>query len=141
MILSILRSIGALVLSLVLAFALVVGVEIFGAIFHPFPPDVDPSDMEVCRRQVATCPQWILAVSAVAWGAIVFIAAWVATRLGAHRHIAHGIVIGGFLCLAAGFNISMLPYPIWFNIANLILLPTATFWGARLASRPPPARS
>jgi hypothetical protein len=47
------RSVGAVLAGLVVAGVLVVGVEAFSSVVHPFPPDVDPTDYEVCKAHVA----------------------------------------------------------------------------------------
>lgn len=133
---SVLRSIGAILLSLVVAVALLIAVEGFSAIFHPFPPGVDPTDMEVCKAHVARYPGWVLAAAGVGWGGVAFATAWIATRLGAGRHRAHGIAIGSLLALAAAFNMVLLPYPIWFEVAMYVILPIAVFSATRLASAP-----
>src|SRR5688572_32400331 len=44
---SVTRSIAAVIAGLVLAMVLIVAVEVFSSLFHPFPPDVDPTDLEV----------------------------------------------------------------------------------------------
>src|SRR5262249_62052277 len=99
MIWSFARSAGAVLAGLVVASVLIVGVEVFGSIVHPFPPEVDPTDYEVCKAHVARYPAWVLAVAVVAWGLTTFVSAWLATRLGAGGHRAHGVV-GGLIVLA-----------------------------------------
>ena len=136
MIVKILRSAGAIIAGLVVAFVLIVGVEFFSAIFHPFPPGADPSDMEVCKAHVANYPGWVLGVCGLGWILTVFVSTWLATRLGTARHPAHGIVVGVLLFAAAGFNMLMLPYPIWFELLNVILFPSATLTGVKLSRRP-----
>ena len=133
---SFLRSVGSITLSLVVAMALIIAVEVVGGIFHPFPPGVDSSDYEMVKAHVVEYPRWILALAAVAWGATTFVSAWLATRLGAGRHPAHGIAVGSLLLLAAVSNIFMLPYPIWFDIANYLILPIAIFGAVKLGSQP-----
>src|SRR5262245_34863387 len=91
---SLVRSVGAVLAGLVVAAVLIVGVEGFGSIVHPFPPDVDPTDYEVCKAHVARYPAWVLAVAVVAWGLTTFVSAWLATRLGSGRRRAHGVVVG-----------------------------------------------
>jgi hypothetical protein len=126
------RSVGAVLAGLVVAAVLAVGVEAFSSVVHPFPPDVDPTDYEVCKAHVARYPAWVLAVGAAAWGLTTFVSAWLATRLGAGRHRAHGIVVGLILLALAVMNMSMLPYPIWFWVSNLVVLPLGFYLGARL---------
>ena len=134
MIRSLMRSVGAIIASLVVAMMLIIAVEAISAIFHPFPPGVDTSDIEVVKAYVAKYPHWGLALAVVGWGGTVFASAWLATRLGAGRHPAHGIAVGALLFLAAAFNMFMLPYPIWFVIANLLIFPLGIFWAVRFAS-------
>jgi len=136
MIVSILRSVGSVVAGLIVAFIPIVAAEIFGSIYHPFPPDVDPSDFEVCKAHVARFPTWVLAVGAAFWATAPLAGAWVATRLGTGRHSAHGIVVGALLLALAGMNMAMLPYPIWFPIVNVLTFPLGTILGVRLAKNP-----
>ena len=128
---SILRSIGAVILSLVVA--LVIAVEGVSAVLHPFPPGFEGTPDEM-HEHVARYPGWILALAMVGWGGITFVSTWIATRLGTRRHPAHGIAIGLLLLLAVIFNMYLLPYPIWFEVLNLIVLPIGIYCGARLGS-------
>ena len=134
MIRSLMRSVGAIIASLVVAMMLIIAVEAISAIFHPFPPGVDTSDIEVVKAYVAKYPHWGLALAVVGWGGTVFASAWLASRLGTGRHPAHGIGVGSLLFLAAAFNMFKLPYPIWFVVANLLILPLGIFLAVRLAS-------
>lgn len=134
---SLVQSGGAVLLGLVVATVLIIGVEVFSSIVHPFPPDVDPTDFEVCKAHVARYPWGVLLLGALAWGLTTFLSAWLATRLGSGRHRAHGIVVGAILLALAIMNMSMLPYPIWFWACNLILFPLGFYWGARLGGPQP----
>lgn len=127
-----LRSFGSVIAGLIVALILVIGVEGASSILHPFPPGVDPTDMEVCKAHVARYPAGILALVVVVWGLTVFVSSWLATRLGTARHPAHGIVVGSLLLAAVAFNMSMLPYPAWFWI-NLLVFPVAFIAGAKQA--------
>ncbi len=129
-------SAGAIVVSLVAAMALIIAVEVVTIFFHPFPEGADTTDHEIVEAHVAKFPQWVLAIGVVGWGVTTFVSAWIATRLGAGRHPAHGIVIGSLLLLAAVFNMFMLPYPVWFELANLLIPPLAIFAAVRCGRAP-----
>jgi hypothetical protein len=131
------RGVGAVLAGLVVAAVLVVGVEAFRSVVHPLPPDVDPTDYEVCKAHVARYPAWALAVGAAAWGLTTFLSAWLATRLGSGRHRAHGIVLGLILLALVIMNMSMLPYPIWFWVSNLVVFPLGFYLGAKLGGPRP----
>ena len=128
---SIIRSVGSVILSLVVALVLVIALEGASAVLHPFPPGFEGTHDEMVEH-VARYPGWVLAVVVVAWGTTTFISTWLATRLGAGRHPAHGIVVGLLLLLAVIFNMYVLPYPIWFEVLNLVVFPLGSYYGAKL---------
>src|SRR5260370_36795488 len=108
---SMVGSVGAVLVGLVTAMFLIVGIEYFSSIVHPFPPGVDPTDYEVCKAHVARYPAWVLLLVVLGWGLTTFLSSWLATRLGSGRYLAHGIVVGSILLALAVMNMSMLPYP------------------------------
>ena len=125
------RSVASVILSLLLAFVLVIAVEGFSAVVHPFPPGFNGTPDEMYEH-VARYPDWVLAVVVVAWGVTVFASTWLAIRVGAARHPAHGIVVGLLLLLAVVFNMYMLPYPLWFEVLNLVVFPLGIYCGVKL---------
>ena len=125
------RTIGAIVVALLAAFALIVGVELFSAVVHPFPPDFDGTEEEVCQH-VERYPAWVLAVVVPAWAGTALVSSWIAGRLG---NRACGVIVGLILLAALILNISMLPYPIWFEVACVISLLCATVLGLYLSRR------
>lgn len=133
---ALLRSLGALALGILVVLVGVAGVEALGAVLHPFPPGLDPLDLEACRVHVSRFPASVLALVVVLWGAIAGAGSWVATRLGHRRHAAHGIGVGLLSLAAVAFNLSMLPYPGWFWI-NLLTVPSCALLAARWAGPAP----
>lgn len=129
---SVLRSLSAIAAGLVFAFALVVAVELFSAVVHPFPEDFTGSQEEVCQH-VERYPAWVLAVAAAAWAGLSLVSTWTAARLG---YWWCGLAVGLLLVAALILNLSMLPYPIWFKAGTLIAIPVAVAGGITLASRP-----
>lgn len=129
------RVVGAIVVGMFVAFILVIAVEFFSAIVHPLPADFGGTTEEMCKH-VERYPHWVLAVVVPAWAATAFAGTWIAGRLG---NLGSGIFIGAFLLAAVVFNISMLPYPIWFKIACLIAIPCGILLALYLLSRNVPA--
>ena len=119
-----LQIIAGTVAGLAVVFGLVIVVEIFSNWVHPLPPESEHS-MEIMCAHVAAYPHWVLAAVVPMWGATAFAGAWVAGSIG--RWLASAIV--AVLVLAAlAFNVSMLPYTLWFKgvmpmaaIASLVL--------------------
>ena len=128
---SIVRSAGAVIAGLVAAMVFVVGTEIVWAVVYPFPPGVDPHDPEVCKAYFAKLPADAYVIAVAGWGLAVLSGTWVATRLGAGRHPAPGLVVGSLLLAAAVMNMLMLPCPIGFWVGNLVVFPSATYLGTK----------
>lgn len=111
-----LRAIGAFVAAMLVAFVLVVAVEMFSAVVHPFPADFDGSMEQTCAH-VARYPTWVLALVVPAWGFTAWLSTWIAKRIGG---LGPAISVGIFLTLAVVYNVSILPYPLWFKVVMVI---------------------
>ncbi len=123
---TVLRTAGAIAAGIAITMVLVVAVEFFSSIVHPFPEDFDGS-LEEMAEHVERYPHWVLAVVVVAWGFTALAATWTAGRLGNRGSAAF---IGVLLLAAVVFNIAQLPYPLWFTITCpiVILLAAAAGW-------------
>jgi hypothetical protein len=124
------RTLAVIFVGMLVAFALVVVVEFLGAVVHPIPEDFGGTKEEMCRH-VEAFPHWVLAVVVVAWALTAFAGTWIARRLG---NLFSFAIVGMLLLAGLVFNISMLPYPAWFKIATLVVIPAAIFAGGRLST-------
>lgn len=122
------RTLLAVVAGMALAFVLVVAVEMFSAVVHPFPPGLDPNAPGSIPAHVQRYPGWVLAVAGLMWGATAAAATWVASRIGGRLA---GALVTLLLASALAFNLSMLPYVMWFKIA----MPAAFFLACLLGIR------
>ncbi|TWT29411.1 hypothetical protein [Blastopirellula retiformator] len=119
---NILRTIAGIFVGLLVLFVLIIAVEAFSAVVHPFPPGFEGTQDEICAH-VERYPGWVLAAVVPMWGATAFAAVWVAGKLG---QFYAATFVGFLLNLALISNLAMLPYPLWFKGACLLLLPLAT---------------
>jgi hypothetical protein len=126
-----LRTLAAVFIGLFVAFVLIVAVELFGDVVHPLPKDFEGTMEEMCRH-VERYPQWVLAVVVPMWGLAALVSTWIAQRIG---NLYSAGVVGLLLLSGLVFNISKLPYPIWFKIVNLLVIPAAIVAGSRLSGR------
>ena len=126
-----LRGIAGVLIGLIVAFVLVVALELFSAVVHPVPEGFTGTMEEMCRL-VENYPQWILAVAVAAWAVTALLSTWVAKKIG---NLYSALIVGLLLLAALVMNLSMLPYPIWFKVANLIAIPGAIAAGLQLSRR------
>lgn len=124
------RAILGLLAGLAIAFLLVIAVELFSAVVHPFPEGFEGTKEEVCAH-VEKYPAWVLAAVVPMWALVVFCSCWIARKIGGSFT---ALLVGALLFVAVGFNQWMLPYPIWFEVANYIAFPLA-IWGAISSNR------
>lgn len=128
---TVVRAVGAIIAGMLVAFILLIAVELFSAVVHPFPADFGGTMDEMCRH-VERYPHWVLAVVVPTWAGTAFASTWIAGRLG-NRGCA--LLIGLFLVTALVFNVAKLPYPMWFKVASLIAIPCGIVCGLYLSSR------
>jgi hypothetical protein len=127
---SALRILLAVVAGMALAFALVVAVEFFSSVVHPFPAGFDGNIPAHVRRY----PHWVLRVVVLMWGATAAAATWVASRIGGRLA---GALVTLLLASALAFNLSMLPYVMWFKVAMPAAFFVACLLGIRYGRRAP----
>lgn len=126
-----LRFLGAIVAGIAVAMILALAVEFFCALAHPFPEDFDGSIEATCLH-VEQCPAWVLALVVPGWAGVALAGMWTAGRIGGRASAA---VVGLILLAAVLLNISMLPYPLWFETASVLAIAAAGAGGYRLSGR------
>jgi len=114
-----------------LAFILVIAVEAFSAVVHPIPADFRGTMDEMCQH-VARYPNWVLGVVVILWSATALCGVWIAIRVG---NLIAGITVTALLGIAIVFNVTLLPYPLWFKIVMLSCFPLGCLIGIWQANR------
>lgn len=132
---TILRTLLAGVGALVVTMLLLIAVELASAVVHPMPPDSRGTHEEVCAH-VARYPAWVLAAVVPIWAATAFVGAWIAGRFGS---LIGGLFVGALIFAALAFNLSMLPYPLWFKGGCLLAIPLAIAAALYASRRAPTA--
>ena len=136
--LSALRSIAAVVAGFVVASIVMMIIESINGRFL-FPELGKAAEgvtvREKIRALVAGAPVGALLVVIVGWILGGIAGGWTTARLSARSTLRHGLVLGALLMLAGVANNLMIPPPLWFWIASLVVLMPAAYFGARLAPR------
>jgi tetrahydromethanopterin S-methyltransferase subunit G len=127
----VLRTIFGIVAGLVVGFVLVIAVELFSAVVHPVPEGFGGTMEEMCQH-VERYPRWVLAVVVPVWSVTALLSTWTARRIG---NLYSAAIVGLLLIAGLAFNVSKLPYPMWFKVATLIAIPIAAIAGGRLFPR------
>jgi hypothetical protein len=133
---SALRSIAAVVAGFIAASIVMMIVEtINGRVLYPELAKAAEgvTDRETIRALFAKAPLGALLVVIVGWILGGVAGGWTTARIAARATARHGLILGALLTLAGIANNLMLPPPLWFWIASLVVLLPAAYLGVRLA--------
>jgi len=110
-----LRTVLGIVAGVVLAFVVLMGLEMAGHAAMPPPAGLDPTNPEDLKRMVASSPMAAKAWVVFAWFAATVAGGWLARRLS--RTGWAGWAIAGLIAAGGVANILMIPHPLWMQIA------------------------
>lgn len=132
------RLMAAVLMGLIVAFAITFAIELLNSRIYPLPPGTDYRDAASMRAALATLPPQALIGVLVGWFVAAVASAWVAMRIarGDRRPVW---LLGLLLLVAAIANMTLFPHPIWFWVIGVALYPVAIMLGIRLGTRPAPA--
>ena len=133
---SALRSIAAVVAGFIAASIVMIIIEtINGRVLYPELAKAahGVTDRETIRTLLAAAPVGPFLVVIAGWILGGVAGGWATARVAAQATAGHGVVLGALLTLAGVANNLMIPPPLWFWIASLVVLMPAAYMGARLA--------
>jgi len=96
------------------------------------------TDREAIRSLMASAPASAFLVVIFGWALGSLCGGLVAAWIGRRAHTGHALVLGVLLTLSGVANNLMIPPPLWFWVAGLVVLIPAACAGARFAPRPTP---
>ncbi|MGZ9099612.1 MAG: hypothetical protein ACXW3O_07915 [Brevundimonas sp.] len=110
-----LRTILGIVAGVVLAFVVIMALEMVSYVAFPPPAGLDPADPEDLKRIAAAAPMAAKVWVVFCWFAGALAGGWLARRLS--RTTWAGWVIAGLIALGGIANVMMIPHPLWMQIA------------------------
>lgn len=102
---------------------LLIGVEMYSAVVHPFPPGFE-SNSQAIEHHIQNYPVWVLATIIPLWGLIAYTGTWVAIKLGTW---GSGYAIAVLMVIALLCCLTMFPYPWWFRLLQPLAVMVAIF--------------
>jgi hypothetical protein len=126
-----LRTILGIVAGVVLAFVIIMALEMVSYVAFPPPAGLDPADPEDVKRIVAAAPLAAKIWVVFCWFAGSLSGGWLARRLS--RTSWAGWVIAGLIAVGGIANVMMIPHPLWMQIAAV----AAPLLGGWLVTRLP----
>ena len=131
------RAVLGVIVGFVVAAVSVQVAEMISHRLYPFPPGTDMHDMEAIKNFVSTLPLTALLLVLGGWLFGTLIGTFVAAKIGRSRVPAY---ILGVILLCAGIgNSFVIPQPVWFTLASVVIFVAGTFAGIAMAKPPQPA--
>ena len=126
------RPLSGITAGMVVAFLVVIVVEMIGLqIFHQ-PEGMDPTNPDSVRQHLAEIPTGSFVTVLVAWALGAFAAPWVTRRIaGGTPGWPAWIVVGLFAAMCA-YNLMVIPGPRWMIAGALVGVGTASLLGLRI---------
>lgn len=130
-----LRTVLGIFVGLVCGVLIIAGWEGFVHKIFPRPGNLNFADKEAVNalmQQMPLSAYWLILVGYVF---AAFGGGAVATAIHQLKKILPAMVVAGLLMLAAAANFVMLPHPMWFIVASMIVYPMFAFIGAAMVLR------
>ncbi len=135
------RTAIGLIVGIVAGFVTVYLLEMLGHSIYPPPRGIDMTDMDALRDVMATMPAGALVIVLLAWILATLIGGTLAGWIARTRQKLLAGVVGGLILAGAVANMVLLPHPVWFVVAAIVLVPLATWIAGLLGTRLSPPRS
>ena len=123
------RHAGGVIAGFIVTFVIVQIAEMGVHAMHPFPAGMNTRDMTAVKAFVATLPVSAFLIVLAGW--FIGTAAGVFTAAKIARSRVTAWVLGALIICLGIVNSVIIPQPVWFTAASLVLYVVATMIGAR----------
>lgn len=127
------RAIFSVVAGLIVAVALIGGMNILTHELYPPPPGVDARNPDAIRELIAVMPVSGLLLIVVGWILGAGLGSHMAVRVAKRTVRWPGFLVGTLILLASLYNLFTIPHPIWFFVVAVVGVPLATWIGTQTA--------
>jgi len=126
------RKILAVVAGVILAGIITFAVQKIGHQVYPPPENLDMKNMEAMKAYVATLPMGPLLFVLLSYIVGSFAGGWLAAKIARTSQIHLPLTVGGVQLFFGLINLVMIPHPMWFAIASVIVFLPAAYFGGKL---------
>lgn len=133
------RSILAVIVGMLVAFVLIVCVEMLGMRVYPPPAGMDPANLESIKAAMAQIPLGALLFVLLAYTVGSVAGGWVAARFAPSAKLMHAMIVATLLFGAGLMNLMTIPHPPWFWVVSSVIYYLGAWSGAKAGGASPPA--
>jgi hypothetical protein len=128
-----LKNILSVVAGIMVAFMLIAGIEMLSHQIYSLPKNIDPNDKELMKNFMSEIPIGALIMILVAYMVGAFGGGIITGLMASEKRTQMGITTGVVLLILGISNLLMIPHPIWFSIASILLYVPAAYLGVLLS--------
>jgi len=127
------RSVLAVLAGVMAAFIAIMVVQQVSAMLYPPPPGFDPKDPAAVAALIGSLPLGAFLMVLLSYFLGALLGGYLAARLAPSRRTMHAGIIAVLLVVASILNLMAVPHPVWFAVANLLIVAVVPLFTARLA--------
>ena len=129
------KKILIVLLGIVCGSVLIYAVEAIGHLVYPPPEQMDLNDIEAMKAMIKTLPIGALLFVLLAYAVGSFGGGFIVTLFSKSRKPLLAIVVGVVLAIFGIINLFMIPHPVWFAVASILLYVPCAYMGSLIAKR------
>jgi hypothetical protein len=133
-----LRNIVSVVAGIIASAVLIAIVEVISHKIYPPPTGIDFNNKEVLKELMNTMPKGALLMVILAHAIGTFGGGVVTALIATEKRIMFSAITGGVVLIMGIVNLIMLPHPVWFAIADILVYIPFAYFGALLALKVKP---
>ena len=126
------RTVGGILAGIVVAYSLVLAVELVGMQIFPQPPDMNPIDPESVRQHLGEISAGSFVTVLVAWGLAAMCGPMVTRKIAGEQPKWPALTVVLLFAALCAYNLVAIPTPVWMIPAAVIVVGTSSVLAMRL---------
>jgi len=126
------RTLGGILAGIVVAYSLVLAVELVGMQIFPQPPDMNPLDPESVRQHLGEISPGSFVTVLVAWGLAAIAGPMVTRKIAGEIPKWPALTVVALFAALVMYNLVVIPTPVWMIPAAVLVVGTSSVLAMRL---------
>lgn len=126
------RKILAIIGGVIFAGLVVYAVQTLGHQVYPPPANLDTKNLEAMKAYTASLPMGALLFVLLSYVVGSFAGGWLAAKIARVAQMHVPLTVGGVQLFFGIINLLMIPHPLWFVVASVLVFLPAAYLGGKL---------
>lgn len=126
------RKILGMIGGVIFAGLVIFAVQKLGHQVYPPPENLDTRNLEAMQAYIASLPIGAMLFVLLSYVVGTFAGGWLATKIARAPQMHVPLTVGGVQLFFGIINLAMIPHPLWFAIASVLIFLPAAYLGGKL---------